>query len=96
VSGYDQYIGSAAQFNLAAYEPTDVNKLISAGLAASSAAERFPIYSELLRHLAEDVPYVPLYVDDYSVAIDRKFTIPAFDPWAFQFDDFALQVKPVS
>jgi hypothetical protein len=30
------------------------------------------------------------------VALDNKFVIPAFNQPAFQFDDWALQLKPAA
>ncbi len=96
VSGYDHYIGSLGQFNLAGYVPAAVDKLVAAGLATTKPAQRFAIYSKLLQRVATDVPYVPLYVDEYTVALDNKFVIPAFNQPAFQFDDWALQLKPAA
>jgi ABC-type transport system substrate-binding protein len=93
VSGYDHYIGSLGQFNLAGYAPAAVDKLVAAGLATTKPAQRFAIYSKLLQRVATDVPYVPLYVDDYTIAVDNGFVVPAFNQPAFQFDDWALQVK---
>jgi peptide/nickel transport system substrate-binding protein len=98
VSGYDAYLGSAnlAQglYNYADYAPPAVDKLLATGLATTSVPQRFAIYSQLLQRLASDEPYVPLFLFDYCVAVSNGFTIPSFDQPNFQFDDYALQVKP--
>jgi peptide/nickel transport system substrate-binding protein len=96
-SGYDAYLGSAnlkqGEYNYADYAPQDVDKLLAAGLATSNPSTRFPVYSKLLQRLATDVPYVPLFLLDYSIALSKKFTVPAFNQPGFQFDDYALQIR---
>ena len=96
VSGYDHYIGQFRPIQLGRLPPAAVDKLVAAGLATTKPAQRFAIYSKLLQRVAADVPYVPLYVDEYAVALDNKFVIPAFNQPAFQFDDWALQLKPAA
>jgi peptide/nickel transport system substrate-binding protein len=77
-------------FNAAAYAPPAVDDLLLAGITTQSPAKRFAVYSKLLQRLAQDVPYVPLFVQDEGAAVSNRFTWPGFDlntgavnqPWA--------------
>lgn len=77
-------------FNYALYSPPPVDQLLSAGLSTSSSAARLSIYGQLLKQLATDVPYIPLYQSDGFTALSSKFTLPklqtgqAFIPWALE------------
>jgi hypothetical protein len=80
---------------IADYDPPAVDKLIAAGAATTNAAQRFAIYSTLLRTLASDVPYVPLYLTGAAVGVSRNFTIPDYSSY-FTEDVYALLVKPAT
>jgi hypothetical protein len=46
-----------------------------------------------VKDLATDVPYVPIYIQDDSVALSSKYTWPGFD-YYIQFGPYALTIKP--
>ncbi|WP_369216480.1 ABC transporter substrate-binding protein [Streptomyces flavofungini] len=73
--------------NLANYTPPRIDELIASGLTAQRPAQRLRIYTDLLKHLGRDVPYVPLYAEGAHYA-SLKYGIAGFDsytmnmPWA--------------
>jgi peptide/nickel transport system substrate-binding protein len=95
-SGFDFMLGSqntqVGGFNTADYAPAAVNKLLAASLATTNSGQRFTIYSQLLRQLGTDVPYVPLYADDTSMALAPAFTDAGFSQW-FVNTPYALTIK---
>jgi peptide/nickel transport system substrate-binding protein len=99
VSGYDWFLGSrnlqAGQYNMADWAPPEIDTLISEGLAAPNAAGRFTAYSKLLRIIAAEVPYVPLFLHDNSIALSSKFTFPGYNQYSVGFTGpYALSIKP--
>jgi ABC-type transport system substrate-binding protein len=70
-----------------------VDQLLDAGLATSDAAKRFAIYSQIVRRMATDEPYVPLFLVDSAIAVSNKFAVPGFNEW-FVWGDYALDIKP--
>jgi hypothetical protein len=42
------------------------------------------------------VPYVPLYLHDYSIALSDKFKAPGYNYWYWLDNDYALDVKAAS
>ena len=49
--------------------------------------------ADLLKTLATDLPYVPLYIQDYNVALSGKFTWPNYNVYT-QWGAWALNIKP--
>ena len=80
------------QWNTADYAPPAVNKLITAGLAANTPAQRFTVYSKLLAQLANDVPYVPICAQDYAIALNPKFSV-AWYTANFACGDYPLLIR---
>jgi peptide/nickel transport system substrate-binding protein len=68
-----------AGYNFANYAPSNVDTLITQAVQATGASQRFAIYSKMLHILATDVPYVPLYVQDYAVGLAPQYTWPTFN-----------------
>jgi peptide/nickel transport system substrate-binding protein len=99
VSGYDFILGrqntQAGEWNIADYTPPAVDQLMTAGIAATSPAKRFPIYTQLLRTLAADEPYVPIYSEDEGAAVSTKFSVSGFSQF-FASTQYALAVKAAS
>ncbi len=58
----------------------DISQVIAGG-STTNQAQRFAIYSKLLQRLASDVPYVPLLIEDFSVAVTDHFTYTGFNQW---------------
>jgi peptide/nickel transport system substrate-binding protein len=101
VSGYDWLLGSQnlvqGQYNMADWAPSDVNTLLSEGLSAPSRAKRFAIYSEILRDIAAQEPYVPLFLHDNSIALSSKFAFDGYSQYAMQDSGpYALNIRPSS
>ncbi len=82
----------AGGYDLADYNPPAVNQLVVAGGGTTNPALRFATYSKLLQRLATDVPYVPLFVEDFSVALTNNFTYTGFNQW-YPNGVWALNIK---
>ena len=100
VSGYDFYLGSAntkpGQWNEADWAPPAVDHLLSAGTTTDDPAKRFAAFSGIVRQMSADVPYVPLYLHDVSIALSSKFSDPGYNYWYFLDDNYALGVRAAS
>jgi peptide/nickel transport system substrate-binding protein len=83
----------AGGLNYAAYAPPEVDKLLADGLATSDPAQRLRIYAQILTHVADDVPYVPLYQTRAFAALSNAVTMPPLNMLSFE-SQWALQVKP--
>jgi peptide/nickel transport system substrate-binding protein len=80
-------------FNIANYAPASLENLITGGVATASPKKRFAIYSQMLKRLATDVPYVPLWVQHGNAAVSSKFTWPTFNAtWYNRV--WPLEIKP--
>lgn len=88
----DLWYGKGAPVNAANYAPPAVNKLIDRGLRTSAPHERLKIYTSLLKHLAADVPYVPVYLEGASYA-SNKYTFKRFGSFWASFP-WALNLRP--
>ena len=99
VSRYDFYLGSVGlklgNYNEAAWAPPSIDQLLAAGLATSVPAKRFAIYSDIVRTMASDEPYVPLFLQDAIIALSKNFVAPQFNAW-FVWGDYALGIKPAT
>src|SRR5262249_10821346 len=62
----------AGGWNFANYAPAAVDTLLAQGVATSSPAQRFAVYSKLFERLQEDEPYVGLFVSDTVAALSSK------------------------
>jgi peptide/nickel transport system substrate-binding protein len=77
------------------YNPPAVQKLIDAGVSTSNPAKRFATYSALLRQVAADEPYVPLFQEDVIVALKPNLLYPTYNA-TFNCRVWALEVKQKS
>jgi peptide/nickel transport system substrate-binding protein len=66
-------------WNWSAYAPPAMDTLIEQGTAMQDPAKRLAVYAKLLRMVATDVPYIPLFIDDYNVAVNPKFVYTGFN-----------------
>jgi peptide/nickel transport system substrate-binding protein len=102
LSSYGFSLGSwnaqPGQWNTADYAPPAVDSLLNAGIGISDPARRFAVYSQLVRRLQSDLPYIGLYLEDTSIALSGKFTVPGFAQhyWQFSSNAYALDVKPAA
>jgi peptide/nickel transport system substrate-binding protein len=96
-SNYDDFLGSQnlapGQFNLADYAPQAVDRLISEGVRTTDASARFLIYSNLVRRLQTDLPYVGLYVTDLEIALAPNYTYSDYGPYSW-VGPYLLSVGP--
>src|SRR5262249_10553704 len=100
VSGFDFYLGSsglkAGQWNEAAWAPAAVDRWLTQGTSTHNSATRFAAFSNVVRQMAADVPYVPLYLHKVTIALSKKFADPSFNYWFFFNDNYGLGVKAAS
>jgi peptide/nickel transport system substrate-binding protein len=80
-------------YDWANYDPPVIDTLIKAGETTQDSAQRLAIYGQMLKTLATDLPYVPLYIQDYNVALSSQFTWPNYDVYT-QWGDWELNIKP--
>jgi len=86
------YLGSSI-VNAANYRPPAVEALIKQSVFYTNPEKRFATYTKLLQHLNTDLPYVPLFSQQATMAISSKFTWPTFNSrWAFR--NYVAEVKP--
>ncbi|MFF2852567.1 ABC transporter substrate-binding protein [Streptomyces sp. NPDC058001] len=78
--------------NIANYTPPEVDKLLADGLATQEPKKRLQIYTDLLKRLGEDVPYVPLYAEGNHYA-SPKYDIAGYDSY-WMNSPWALNVVP--
>jgi peptide/nickel transport system substrate-binding protein len=66
-------------WNWANYDPPEVDTLLKEGIESQSPSARLAIYAKLLKVLAIDVPYIPLFIADYNMALSIRFSYPGFN-----------------
>jgi peptide/nickel transport system substrate-binding protein len=100
VSGYDFYLGSAnaqpGSWNTADYTPPQIDRLLTAGTTTDNSAARFEAFSGILRQMSADVPYVPLDLRDFSVALASKFRISGLNYWPVLNNNYGLNIRSAS
>jgi peptide/nickel transport system substrate-binding protein len=67
--------------NTADYTNPKADALIEAGKETMSRAKQFEIYSKLVKILANDEPYLPLYAGNGAIAFSPKFIYPRRNPF---------------
>ena len=99
ISSYGFSLGSwnlkQGEWNDADWAPPEVDSLLKAGVATVDKAQRFSVYSRLIRTIQTDLPYIGLYQESSSIAVSKNFTVPAFTTNSMS-GAYALNVKPVS
>jgi peptide/nickel transport system substrate-binding protein len=66
-------------WNWANFDPPQADTLIKDGNTSQNPISRLAIYGQMLRIVATDVPYVPLFIADYNLALSSKFSYPGFN-----------------
>jgi peptide/nickel transport system substrate-binding protein len=66
---------AAPQFNTSGWTTSALSSLVTAGLAATDNAKRLTIYGDIMKTVADVVPYVPLFNVDYNVVLRSGFAI---------------------
>jgi peptide/nickel transport system substrate-binding protein len=77
------------------YSSPIVDHLLTVGDTTSDRAQRFAAYSAIVKQLAVDVPYVPLFDPEVGLALSRKFSYPSYNYWSV-VGDYPLGVKLAS
>jgi peptide/nickel transport system substrate-binding protein len=90
----DSSAAAVGQNNFADYVNPKVDALIHKADATTDAAKRFGYYSELLKIVGEDVPYVPLYAGNINVALSRAFEWKDFSAFSSDVTPYILQISP--
>ncbi|MDQ7909009.1 ABC transporter substrate-binding protein [Phytohabitans sp. ZYX-F-186] len=85
---------AVGQNNFADYVNPKVDDLIHKADATTDAAKRFGYYSELLKIVGEDVPYVPLYAGNINVALSGAFEWKDFSAFSSDVTPYILQISP--
>lgn len=67
------------QLNSAQYDPPGMDALVKSGVTATDPAKRFSIYGEILKKIADDVPYVTYQLPVYTIMLSNKYEWPAID-----------------
>jgi peptide/nickel transport system substrate-binding protein len=70
---------AAGGWNYADYNPPAMDALLNNGTTTLDPAKRLGVYGEMLKMLAADEPYVPLFIQDYNVALSSKYTWPGYN-----------------
>jgi peptide/nickel transport system substrate-binding protein len=79
--------------NISNYQRPAVNAMIQQSVFYANPARRFEVYSRLLRRLALDVPFVPLFSQHTVMAISSNFTWPTFGPgWLLR--NYVAEIRP--
>jgi ABC-type transport system substrate-binding protein len=74
--GYTLGSNHLSQINTAQYAPPELDTLLNQGVRTLNKAKRFAIYSQILKRIATDEPYVPYALPVYAVMVSNTFTWP--------------------
>lgn len=98
--GFNYFIGSANatanNWNGTNWSPPAVDKLIAEGFTTTTSAARLNVYKQLLQQFAENVPFVPLFLEDGTVALSSQYTWPSFDSFYLEAGPWALGIESKS
>jgi peptide/nickel transport system substrate-binding protein len=78
--------------NLAAYSSPVVDKLITEADSVQNKPERLALYGQILKIVANDVPYVILYTHASDLALSPNFKWPGFNQY-FYTSPWALDIR---
>jgi peptide/nickel transport system substrate-binding protein len=85
----------AGGLNVADWTPPDIDHLLTAGVKTINPAKRLAIYTQMVKRVATDIPYVPLYLADFTVALSNGFTWPSYSSFPHDpaFKAWALEIR---
>lgn len=66
-------------YDWANYDPSVIDTLINEGTTTLDPAKRLAIYGQMLKIIATDLPWVPIYIEDYNFALSSKYTWPNYN-----------------
>jgi peptide/nickel transport system substrate-binding protein len=82
---------AAGGLNFANYDAPGLEALLKEGVETTAPAGRVAVYVKLMKLLATDEPYVPLYRQNQSLALGPHLVLPGFGQFEF-FTKWALYV----
>lgn len=65
--------------NSAQYDPPGSDALIQAGVSTTNKAQRFAIYSKLLKQIGTDVPYVTYELPVFTIMLSKNYVWPGIN-----------------
>lgn len=89
---WDNLFLADGPLNEANWHPKDVDALVTSGLTTQDGKERLKIYTQIEQRVAEDVPYVPLFLEGTSYA-SKAYDWLGFGSF-WQSTRWALNLKP--
>jgi peptide/nickel transport system substrate-binding protein len=78
--------------NFANYTAPGLDDLLKEGVETTAPSKRVAVYVKLMKLLAADEPYVPLYRQNQSLALGPHLALPGFGQFEF-FTKWAVHVK---
>ncbi|WP_457256001.1 ABC transporter substrate-binding protein [Pedococcus sp. P5_B7] len=79
---YDSMIGSrnatGGNWNVTNWSTPAVDGLIANGFSATDPAQRLKVYEQLVQQFADNLPYVPLFLVQPTVALSKSISWPSF------------------
>ncbi len=82
--------------NYAAYRNAEVAKLQAEESETLNSARRLQLIGKMLRIVASELPYWPLYTHSTFGTISSKYVFPGFSGWTPLYTSWALNVKLAS
>src|SRR5215470_7058186 len=80
-------------FNTANYKSPQMDALIAAQNKSVSSSGRAAIIAKALRLAATDVPYVPLWYQEFAVALNSKYRYSNVSTW-YEYQPWAEDISP--
>jgi peptide/nickel transport system substrate-binding protein len=98
--GFNFAIGSAnataGNWNSTNWSNPTVDNLIAEGFTTTNSTARLNVYKQLLTQFAQNVPFVPVFLIDGTVALSSQYTWPSFDSFYLQDGPWALGIQAKS
>jgi peptide/nickel transport system substrate-binding protein len=80
-------------FNLANYKNPEVDKLLAKQATSANAGERVTAIGEVLRQGQEDLPYLTLWWEDVSAALNKRYKLSDFNALSAPFTPWASKIN---
>jgi peptide/nickel transport system substrate-binding protein len=84
--------GQPVAYNMANDVSPAIDQLLSAGVSSPDPAKRLALYDQLLKQSANNVPYVPLFIENSFTATSSQYVMPPDSIWQ-GFIPWALEIK---
>jgi ABC-type transport system substrate-binding protein len=84
---------SAGNWNVDNWAPTPVNNLINQGFATTNNAARLRIYGQIDTAYAQGAPFIPLFNEDATVALNSAYSWQQFNGYYYDLGPWLLGVN---